>query len=227
MNLRLSALSGLAQYAMQNKDERSKKRYMETNPIDFVKRPRNEAPKAKYLAADEVRKILALDALPNERLAVLLLFSTQLRASAACEARVKDLTLDGDRVVLSVVEKGDNPDTFTLIPEVADILLKSLRQREAGPNETLLLNTKGEPYTRQTLSAMVARLARRAGITRIRVGAHLFSRHSAGSIAGQDGASLFEIQALLRHRDNNTVKRYVHGVQSEAVRQRVWDLVKA
>lgn len=227
VNLRLSALSGLAQYAMQNNDERTKKRYMTSNPVQFVKRPKNERPVSKYLTAAEVRALLNVECEPNEKLALALLFDTQLRASAAAEAKVKDLTLDGDRVLLTVVEKGDNPDTFVLGPELAEALVASLRLREAGKEETLLLNCKGEPYTRQTLSEMVARLARRAGITRIRVGAHLFARHSPASLAGQDGASTFEIAAMLRHRDPNTAKRYVHGVTADATRARVRDLVRA
>ena len=161
VNLRLSAIAGLAKYGMQNRNKQTKKPYMTSNPIDFVKRPKNERPKEKYLTATEIRAMSVADCPDNERLALAFLFDTNLRVSVAAGAKVKDLQPDGDRVRLSVVEKGDNPDTFLLSPDVAEPLLKSLKQREAGPEETLLLNTKGEPYTRQTLSETVARVARR------------------------------------------------------------------
>ena len=224
VNLRLSALSGLAKYGMQQRLRG--KPLVAANPIDFVKRPKNARPKEKYLTAVEIRALLAAECPDNERLALAVLFDTQLRVSAAANAKVKDLRLDGDSLRLSVVEKGDNPDTFLLSPEVAAALCASLKQREAGPDEALLVNTRrGEPYTRQTLSEMVARVARRAGITRIRVGAHLFARHSPASLAGQDGATEFEIAAMLRHRSTATAKKYVHGVAAETARDRVRGLI--
>jgi site-specific recombinase XerD len=223
VNLRLSALSGLAKYGMQQRLRG--KPLIDANPVDFVKRPKNARPKEKYLTAVEIRALLATDCPANERLALALLFDTQLRVSAAVNAKVKDLRLDGDSVRLSVVEKGDNPDTFLLSPDVAAALCASLKEREAGPEETLLVNTRGEAYTRQTLSEAVARVARRAGVTRVRVGAHLFARHSPASLAGQDGASEFEIAAMLRHRSTATAKRYVHGVVAETARDRVRGLL--
>lgn len=225
VNLRLSALSGLAAYAMQNKDEKTRKPYMDKNPVDFIKRPRNETPKQKFLAMNEIKKILDVDAQPNEKLALALLFRTNLRATAAAEAKVKNLTLDGERVLLTVTEKGDVQRTVTLPPDLADELVASLKQREAGPEETLLLNTEGKPYTRQTISNMVARLAVRAGITRIRVGSHLFNRHSPASIVGEDGASEFQIASMLGHRTTATAKKYTHGVTADKARSRVWDLL--
>ncbi len=225
VNVKLAALSSLAKYGMTVKG--AKGYVLTENPVARVERPRKQAPRERYLLAEEIRAILSVEAPACERLALRLLVETQLRASAAANARVRDLTLDGDRVRLSVVEKGGNPDTFALSRELGDALLESLKLREAGPDDHILVGSSGRPYTRTSLSEMVRKLARRAGVTRIPVRAHLFARHSPASLAGQAGASEFEIMALLRHRSPGTAKRYVHGVKADAVRERVRELIGA
>jgi integrase len=158
VNLRLSALAGLARYAMQTLD---RGRYiMDSNPVDRIKRPRNAQPREKYLALSEVRAILEADCHENERLALMLIVDQPLRATEYCTARVRDLVLDGNRVALTVRVKGGKYRAKPLGPRVAERLIASLKQREAGPEETLLLNTQGKAYTRQNLSEMISRCQR-------------------------------------------------------------------
>lgn len=223
INVKLSALSELADYGMKAKH--NGKYILDENPLTRIERPKAQRPKQRFLVRDEILAMLRVEAAAEDRLALATLFHTTLRATAFCEAKVKHLSQDGENVRLSVVEKGDNPDTFVLPAEIAEPLVDSLKLREAGQEDALFVTPRGVAWTRHTLSAMVARLARRAGITRTRVGAHLFARHSTATIAGQNGASVFEIAAMLRHRDTNTAKKYVHGVSAEAVRGRVRDLV--
>jgi site-specific recombinase XerD len=225
VNTKLAALASLARYGMRSK-QRGKDKYILTeNPIERVERPKAKKPREKYLYRDEIRAMFSV-ATAYERLTLTLLFETNLRVSALVNANVGDLSLDGDRVLLSVVEKGDNPDTFVLSPEVAEPLLETLKLREAKATEPLLVNQGNRRFTRTHFSDMVARIARRAGITRIPVRAHMFARHSPASIAGQNGANVFEIAAMLRHRDANTAKRYVHGVTADAARAKVRELVE-
>jgi site-specific recombinase XerD len=221
---KLSALSSLAKFGMR---QEVKGGYaLAENPVDRVERPKRVKPPERWLYRDEILALLNVEAEPNEKLALAFLLHTQLRATAAAEAKVGDLSLDGERVRLAVVEKGNNHDTFVLAPEVAEPLIASLRQREAGPKEPLLLNCQGQGYNRRSLSEMVARLARRASITRVRVGAHLFARHSGASLLGQDGASEFEIMAFLRHRSPGTAKRYTHGVSADSARERFREVLR-
>src|SRR5262245_28668076 len=102
VNLRLSALSGLAAYAMKEEVTYRGKPVVLTNPIDRVKRPKNAEPKEKYLALSEVRAILAADCQENERLALEMIVDVPLRATEYCEARVRDLVLDGEAIALTV-----------------------------------------------------------------------------------------------------------------------------
>lgn len=225
VNTKLAALSSLARYGMRTKLPGRGKYILNENPIERVERPKRQRPREKYLYRDEIRAIFEA-ATPYERLALTLMFETNLRVSALVNASVRDLSLDGDRVLLSVEEKGGNHDTFVLSAAVAEPLLKLLKEREAEPDEPLLVNSAGRRFTRTHFSDMVSRIARRAGVTRLPVRSHLFGRHSPASLAGQNGSSVFEIAAMLRHRDANTAKRYVHGVTADAARARVRELME-
>jgi site-specific recombinase XerD len=121
--------------------------------------------------------------------------------------------------------KGDAYRQKVLGDNVAAALQASLRERAAGPDETLIVNTKGAPYTRQCLSEMLLKLARRAGIVRIPVRAHVI-RHSIASAAAALGASEHELAEMLNHSGTHTVKRYVHGVPPDAALARVRDLLQ-
>src|SRR5438034_4802184 len=219
INVKLSALSELGDYGLKAKYRG--KYILDENPMKRIERPKAQRPKQRYLLRDEILAMLRVEAAAEDRLALATLFHTTLRATAFCEAKVKNLAIDGETIRLSVIEKGDNPDTFVLPAEIAEPLIESLKLREAGQDDPLFVNPRGAAYTRHTLSETVMRLAKKAGVTRIPVRAHLFARHSTATLAGQNGASVFEIAAMLRHRDTNTAKKYVHGVSAEAVRGKV------
>lgn len=214
VNNRLTALASLGTYGTRLKK-------LKYNPADKrIERAKVVKPPERYLYRQELVQLLGVQCPAEEQLVLELFVDTNLRASELAEAKVKHLSMDGDRVLLAITQKGGNGATLELGKVVADKLIESLRFREAGPEEPLLLSPRGVAYDRRTISKTVTRLARRAGITRFRVGAHVLARHSPASIMGQEGASVFEIAAMLRHSDTNTAKRYVHGVSGDAVRAR-------
>ena len=193
---------------------------LDTNPVMRIKRPRNNRPRIKFLSVDELRSLLAVDCKPNERLALELIVDQPLRATEYCESKVSDLTLDNDQVALTVRVKGGSYKTKVLGRRVAELLTRTLREREAGPNETILVNSNGDPFTRQSLSEMLLKLARRAGIRRVPVRSHVI-RHSIASAAASLGATVHELADMLNHSDTNTVKRYVHGITQDAALSKV------
>jgi len=62
VNLRLSALSGLAVYGIQQK--RNRKCILGENPVVRVKRPKITRPKERYLTLDELRALLSVECSP-------------------------------------------------------------------------------------------------------------------------------------------------------------------
>jgi site-specific recombinase XerD len=91
-----------------------------------------------------------------------------------------------------------------------------LKQREAGPGAHVFVNQGGQPYTEQTLSEAISRIAKRAGITRIPVRAHVL-RHTFNVYARVDGKLDPVMRAsLLGHANTGTVMQYDHVMPDEA-----------
>lgn len=218
--MKLACLSSLGKWAKTRKDERG--RYvLAENPVERIERPRKDRAVKTYLTADEVRAMFRVDCHPGERLVLAALAETQARASELVNATVGDLQIEGDRVVLRITRKGGHAELVRLSAPTSAALLAMLTQREAEPGDPVFVNTAGSAYRRSALYELVARLATRAGIRRIKVGPHLFARHTMASLAAQDGASVPAIAAMLGHADLSTTRHYVHGVTADAVRDRV------
>jgi len=208
VNVKLAALHSLGEYGVKTKD--AKGRYLlAENPLLRVYRPKRQRPPEKYLSRDEIMALLAEPCPAPVKLVVDMLVDTALRASELATANVEALRADGERVILSVKVKGGRHQEIVLGAEVAGRLLESLRFREAKPTDPLLVNEKGDRYTRTTLSEAVLRLARRAGITRILVRAHVL-RHSVATMASSLKVDVPTIAAMLNHSDIHTAQRYVH-----------------
>jgi site-specific recombinase XerD len=220
----LASLSALAKYAMTVRSPRGRGYVLDSNPVDRVERPKAVPPREKWLTMDELRALLAVPAGAHEALALACVVDQPLRASEWCRANVGDLTLEGDKVALQVVVKGGARRKKVLGDRLADLLTAALRQREARPEEPLLLNAQGRRFSRQNFSETINRLARRAGVTRD-VRAHMV-RHTIASQAALHGASVYEIAEMLNHRSLQTAQRYIHGVNPDAalgrVREAVW-----
>jgi integrase/recombinase XerD len=225
-NVKLAALHSLGEYGKKSRD--AKGRYiLAENPLDRVVRPKRQKPAEKYLYAAELRQLLAVECPAPSRVALEMLVDTALRVSELTHANVEHLTLDGERVLLAVVVKGGRPRTVTLGAVVSGHLLESLRFREARPTDPLLVNEHGDRYTRTSLSELVLRLAKKAGITRILVRAHVL-RHSVATMASATGADVPTIAAMLNHSDTHTAGRYIHRHEAvdgarEAVREALRD----
>ncbi len=112
--------------------------------------------------------------------------------------------------------------------EIAERLVASLREREAGPKDPLLVNQVGHRYNRSSLYEMVSRVAKRAGIERCKVGPHTL-RHTynyvARTVAKLDTTTR---SGLLNHSDLNTLRSYEHTLPEELfeARERVREGMK-
>jgi integrase len=186
-------------------------------------------PEKQFLYRDELVRFATAECRPNLALARDLLLATALRASELCSLNVGDLRQEGDTYAVRVVVKGRRPKTISIPAIVAERLLGDVAERRVGADAPLLVNAYGERWLRTTLSEAFARLARAAGITRVRAGAHQF-RHALVVIARTDcGLDLVGQAALLNHSDTRTVAVYRHELHDEgaAARAAVWSRVEA
>lgn len=217
----MSAYSAFGKWAMTQPNPRAPRQHLlESNPVQHIKRPKHVAPREKWLTLDELQALLSAEMAPHEQLAFWCVVDQPLRASEWVEARVGDLTLaEGDKVALEVKVKGGHRRKKVLGEKVAAMLVATLRQREARPEEPLLLNAQGKRFSRQNFSETMNRIARRAGLDRP-VRAHAI-RHAIASLAAHKGATVYEIAEMLNHRSLQTAQRYIHGVKGDAALDRV------
>lgn len=208
---RFGHLSSLAGYLVRLRDGRGRPLLVE-NPVQGLEKPRFDRPESKFLHPDELRAFLAVPARPFENVARDLLLDTMLRVSEAVNANVGDVEgPDGDsRYLLAVRVKGGKEKRVPLSPPMASELQGYLLARGAVERSLpLLVNSRGQRWTRTGLSQLMVRLGKRAGIARFPVSAHKL-RHTGATIALDEGANLKAVSALLNHSKIETTAQYLH-----------------
>jgi integrase/recombinase XerD len=126
-----------------------------------------------------------------------------LRVSEACAADVVDLGVERAHRVLAVVGKGGQRMLVPLAPRTVRAIDAALGGRTEGP---LLVSNRFGRLDRHDAARIVARLARRAGLSK-RITPHSL-RHTMVTLALDAGVSLRDVQDAARHADPRTTRRY-------------------
>jgi site-specific recombinase XerD len=158
--------------------------------------------------------------------------SSGLRAGELAHLRPIDANLKAR--TLSVSEKGKTGARTAVMPGETALQLSvwlRRRQRELKLSDTAPLfpaigftgNVYGvashEPMRANSISRIIAKHAKKAGISGVKLGSHAL-RHTAATFLAQRGASAFEIQRFLGHSSIEMSQRYV-AMSNEAVQRRV------
>jgi integrase/recombinase XerD len=196
---RLAVLSSFYRYAVAEGA-------MAVNPLAHVRRPPADDA-STTLGLDRAEAVRFLDAAaaagPRDHALACLLLLGGLRVNEALAVDVDQLGADRGHQVLAVTAKGGHRRLVPLAPRTTHAIAEHLAGRAGGP---LLLANDGRRLTRQQAARVVARLARRAGIPK-RVSPHSL-RHTAITLALDDGAPLRVVQASVGHADPKTTVRY-------------------
>lgn len=177
--------------------------------------------KKDYLTSSQSRKILTSinqDTLKGKRDYAIfsLMVTTGLRTIEISRADINDLRTLGDSMVLYIQGKGQDEKTefVKVAPQVEDAIRTYLNSRKAQQNEPLFTSTShnnyGKRMTTRSISSIVKGSFVRAGFHSDRLTAHSL-RHTAGTLALMNGASLEEVQQILRHTSINTTMIYLHA----------------
>lgn len=200
---RLSVLASLYRFALEEPGSP-----IERSPLDRVRRPRVRGELRRTgLTLPQARELLAASTKAGLRQASLvhLLLMTAVRVSEACNATTSDLrTVDGEQR-LQVVRKGDIPDEVLLPAACWEVLSRYLEERRQGPRGPLLMTQRG-PMSRQEAYRIVSTLAAEVAPGQ-RIGPHSL-RHTAATLALDDGRPLQEVQLLLGHSTPAMTSRY-------------------
>jgi site-specific recombinase XerD len=218
----LSALSTLAKYGMQRRDERTDKRLLSEDPTKSFRWPQAQQQETKWAYPEEIRALIDLEVPTYKAISRDVLIETGIRVGEACRLNVEHFREDGGRYYLSLIVKSrgnqrrlatrDVPLSKGLGDAIRNWLL--LRTAPTSPDAPLLVNSEGERWKRAVLSNMVARLADAAGITRLRLSAHKL-RHSKNVRDRQAGIDAATRARLNGHSSLRSQERYDHVLPGE------------
>ncbi len=203
--------------------------YLEENPLASVKGPKLGRRLPRYLTVDEVFALLrAADGdspfALRDRAILELLYGSGIRLGELVALNVDDVDLE--RRELWVREGKGGEERIALFGRVAAAVLRTyLSQGRPAlvnpdrPTPALFLNRYGGRLSRVSVTNIVHRYARLAGI-RKEVTPHML-RHSFATHLMEGGADVRVVQELLGHKSPQTTQIYTHVSQEHL--KRVYD----
>lgn len=228
--IRLSALSTLANTLMKLKDGRGRP-YLTQNPTRTFEWPTVDIAETKFLLPEELAAFLAVPRSLRESVARDILVDTGMRCSELCRTNIGDIITVEGRTALAITVKGrgrrlrkrHNP----LSGPVAAALFEYLLERGvSNPHDAtcreapLLVSRDNRRWTRTGLSALMVRIGKQGGVSRLRISAHKL-RHTANVVARlarrDDGTHLdrWTRSQLLGHTSPASLDRYEHLLPNE------------
>jgi len=157
----------------------------------------------RTLGACDTRTAVGL----RDRAVILMLARLGLRAGDVSRLQFSDV--DWDEGSLLVAGKSRREVRLPLPQEVGDALLGYIESRPSSVEKRVFLRVL-PPYhalVARSISAIVERAMRRAGVIAPSYGSHIL-RHTAATEMLRQGASLYEVGAVLRHRSYDQTARY-------------------
>jgi integrase/recombinase XerD len=170
-----------------------------------IERPIKSNPLPKVLNRNEVALILKNTRNIKHKCIVSLLYSAGLRLSELLNLKLTDI--DGQSNTILVRSGKGRKDRITII---SPALIKQLRNyyKVYRPKEYLFEGAKGGSYSSTSVSKIIKRAAKKAGILK-NITAHML-RHSFATHLLEDGTDLRQIQLLLGHTSTRTTEIYTH-----------------
>ena len=167
----------------------------------------------RCLTATQVQRVLDScdgdsDRAIRDRAIVLLLARLGLRAGDVAGLRLSDIDWQNGTVL--VAGKARYEVSLPLPQEVGDAILKYLQCRPRVETDRVFVATIApfQPFQRgDSVSSVVSRAMKRAGVQSARKGAHIL-RHTAATEMLRQGCSLYQIGSVLRHRTIDTTAYY-------------------
>jgi integrase/recombinase XerD len=217
VNRRLEALRRFCRWAHQSKRVKVNVA-LDLRPVRTV---RNTRPVG--LSEPEVHTLLRLAGESGHGLAtrnyalVQLMVQAGLRVSEVAALRIADITARERSGLVRIREgKGLKAREVPLNATARRALRLYLDTRSgAGAAEPLFLSERGEAIPTRTIQAVMAHLARRARIDRVRVSAHTLRHTFALNYLRQSPGKLVELASLLGHESLDTTAVYTRPSTEE------------
>lgn len=199
--------------------------YLAVNPAEHLKTFKiAEGHKKSALLPSDVKKIASqFDTSVKgirDKAMFALMTSCGLRCIEVQRANIGDLEIVGGTVLLHVQGKGRNDKTESVVVPagVYDMICEWLTKRGVGDMSSPLFcsisrNNLGGRLSTVSISRIIKGAMRSAGYDSKRLTAHSL-RHTAATASLNAGATLREVQQMLRHRNIAVTQIYLHELDS-------------
>jgi integrase/recombinase XerD len=195
--------------------------HLTTSPADDLQAPRAWPALPKFLALEEVERLIQQPDVTTprglrDRALIEVLYATGLRVSELIRLRASDLNLESG--YLSCAGKGNKERIVPIGDQASEWLTKYIRQARPAmlgkrPSPWLFVNAKrGGSLTRVGFWKVLKGYGRKAGLSRT-LSPHVL-RHSFATHLLEHGADLRSIQMMLGHADLSTTQIYTHVLEA-------------
>jgi site-specific recombinase XerD len=176
-------------------------------PMRLTIPPRKrEEHRPEVLSGEEVRRLFAAEENLKRRALLMTAYSGGLRVSELVKLRVQDL--DGDRLLIRVVQGKGKKDRLTLLSERALTELRAYWRRYRPELWLFARQIPGRPLSDSSAEKAYHKAVHKAGI---RKGGSIHTlRHSFATHLIEAGVDVTIVQQLLGHTSVLTTMRYVH-----------------
>lgn len=208
----ITTLRGLFGFLMDEQE-------ISANPTDLLAAPRIGSSLPRYLAVQEVERLLtapdgrAPTGLRDQAM-IHLLYSSGLRVSELVKVRISDIDELGGTI--RVIGKGNKQRLVPVGREALKALDQYNRQRplllRGRISPYLFVTARGKAMTRQGFWKLLKSHGRNVGIFRS-LSPHVL-RHTFATHLLEGGADLRSLQAMLGHSDVGTTEIYTHVMRS-------------
>ena len=191
--------------------------YIKNNPAEHLKGFKEvKGHKKEALAADDAKDILQtfsgekLNDLRDKAIFALMV-TAGLRTIEVSRANVEDLFCRGKKYFLYVQGKGhEEKDAVVKVPpQVFSLIQTYLSKRGKVEGNSPLFGSSRGRLLSTSVSRIVKKAMRRAGFDSSKLTAHSL-RHTAATNALRNGATLRQVQQMLRHSNIAVTEIYLH-----------------
>ncbi len=175
---------------------------VESNPLEFVDRPKQRKQLPVFLSVDEIKALLESIKDPRDRAMLELIYSSSLRASEAVSLNVEDVDLKNLRI--RIKRKGSKVMFVPITRRAAGYLEIYIGSRRSG---ALFLNRYGKRLSSRMLQKIVKKYS--LGTIFKDISPHAL-RHSRATHLLDGGMDLRVLQRLLGHSSIKATQIYTH-----------------
>lgn len=183
---------------------------IESNPASRVMSPRITNKPKDSITVDEAIRLMEF-ANPREKAVIAVLLNTGIRVQELIDIKLDDYTRNPREMTLKT--KGNKYRKIVLGDDAINLVNDYLQIRKQGC-DNLFVGNQGHALTPENLNNTWKKLARKAGIEK-HITNHSFRSTFVTTVAKEHG--LLFAQICVGHSDISTTRRYVRGIDDEAL----------